>query len=141
MKALVKILLWGLVTGAIHFVIMGVLYGNPFIDKIYQKAQKDSPGVKKWESRAKYLLTQFLGTQVEIFIMTAGFYWIKTLVNVNCMCTVMQIGLIFAGIRVYPRFWNMWIQSTYPNSMLLIEGIFGTISTFIVVISLYLLPF
>lgn len=137
---LVQILLWGLVVGLIHFFIIGILYGNPIIDKIYQNAQKQEPGVKEWTSRIKYLVIQFLGTQIEVFIITAGYFWIQSFYKINGVYEIFVIGLLFAGLRVYPRFWNMWIQSTYPNVLLLIEAINGTISTYVIVITLSLLP-
>ncbi len=66
---LVSALLWGLVAGVIHFMLIGALYGNPFVDAIYQKAMKEEPGVKGWPSRPKYLLIQLAGTQVEVWIL------------------------------------------------------------------------
>lgn len=49
------------------------------------------------------------------------------------------LALLLAAVRVYPRFWNMWIQSTYPRHLLAIEVVNGTLSTFLVVGGLALL--
>jgi len=132
-------LILGLLMGLIHFVVIGILYGNPWIDGIYQKAQKTEPGVKKWASKAKYLSFQFLGTQVEVFILAVGFVWLRPLIQVEGLYGALLLGLLFSGIRVYPRFWNMWIQSTYPIQLLAIEVINGTISTLIIICGLQLL--
>lgn len=134
-----QILTLGFLIGLIHFVIIGILYGNPLIDRLYQKAQKTQPGVRKWASKAQYLFFQFLGTQVEVFILTIGFIWLRPLIQVEGFYGAFLLGILFSGIRVYPRFWNMWIQSTYPNQLLAIEFINGIISTLTIVGGLQLL--
>ncbi len=135
----VSALLWGLVAGVIHFVVTGALYGNPIVDGIYQRAMKEEPGVKDHPSRARYLITQVAGTQIEIWILAIAFLWLRPLIGVEGMAGTLLLGLLFSGIRVYPRFWNMWIQSTYPNRMLAIELVNGVISTYTIVIALHLL--
>lgn len=134
---LVNILMWGTVIGLIHFIVIGLLYGNPVVDKIYSDAQESEPGVKKWDSKPKYLITQFLGTQVEVFILTAGYFWLTSFFEDMSLTSSVLIAFLFSGIRVYPRFWNMWIQSTYPNKLLGIEFINGILSTFVIVLGLY----
>jgi hypothetical protein len=132
-------LLWGLVAGLIHFAVTGALYGNPIVDSIYQKAMKEEPGVKDWPSRARYLITQVSGTQVEIWILALAYLWLRPLIGIEGLGGTLLLGLVFSGIRVYPRFWNMWIQSTYPNRMLAIEFVNGVISTYTVVLALHFL--
>jgi len=132
-------LLWGLVAGAIHFIVTGALYGNPVVDRIYQQAMKEEPGVRDWPSRARYLVTQVSGTQVEVWILAIGYLWLRPLIGVEGPLGSVLLALLFSGIRVYPRFWNTWIQSTYPNRMLAIEAVNGVISTFTIVAVLHFL--
>ncbi len=138
MSLLLDTLVWGSIIGIIHFIIIGVLYQNPIVSKIY-KNYENHPAVKKWENQSKYILSMFLGTQVEIFILTVGYIVFKGLLDTDIISTLV-IALIFTGIRIYPRFWNMWIQSNYPNKLLRVELINGTISTFVIVFGLYILP-
>lgn len=49
------------------------------------------------------------------------------------------MGLAFSGMRVYPRLWNKWIQSTYPGRLLAIEFVNGIASTFCITLALELL--
>ena len=126
----IQIALWGAVTGLIHFVLVGALYGNPIVDKLYKEAQQNEPGVKHWPSIPKYMITQFLGTQIEVYILAATYIWLRPLVPFTGYTCALVLGAVFSGIRVYPRFWNMWIQSTYPNRLLAIEFVNGIISTF-----------
>lgn len=130
----VNILIWGLVAGVIHFVVIGLLYGNPFIDKIYKEAKKEEAGVKEWPSMKKYMPIQFCGTQIEVFILTGAYLWLRQYVPLEGISCSLGLGLVFAGIRVYPRFWNMWIQSTYPNRLLGIEFVNGVISTLLITV-------
>ena len=136
---LVQVALWGLVVGVIHFVVVGALYGNPFIDKMYKKAQDEEPGVRKWSSMAQYMPRQFLGTQVEVYILAFAYVWLRPLVPFKGYVCALVLGLLFVGIRVYPRYWNMWIQSTYPRRLLAVEFVNGTISTLVVTFGMQLL--
>ncbi len=138
---MLDVLIWGAVTGVIHVAITGGLYGNPIVDRIYAQAMKEEPGVKDWPSKPRYLVTQILGTQVEVYILAFAFAWLHPLLDMDAMTATLLLGLVFSGIRVYPRSWNMWIQSTYPNRMIGIETVVGVISTFTVVVALhFLLP-
>jgi hypothetical protein len=132
-----RILLWGAVAGIVHFVALGILYGNPFIDRMYVRASDANPAVKKWTSKPRYLLVQLMGTQIEVYILTIGYFWLRPLINVPGLDGAMLLALLFAGIRVYPRFWNMWIQSTYPGRLLGTEFVNGTIGTLVVILTLH----
>ena len=140
MNTLSTTLILGLIIGIIHFIIVGILYQNPFVAGLYKEAEdKKLPGYRIWENKKKYLLSMFLGTQVEIFIITFGYLFLKGYLPFSPFATALIIFALFTAVRVYPRFWNMWIQSTYPNKLLIVEIINGTISTFTIVTGLYLL--
>ena len=142
MNTLVTILLLGLLIGIIHFIITGTLYQNPFVARLYrEEEERKSPGLRIWHNKKKYLLNMFLGTQVEIFIMTFGYLFLRDYLPFSSLATAAIIAGIFSAIRVYPRFWNMWIQSTYPNRLLVVEIVNGIISTFVIVIGLYVLTY
>lgn len=142
MNILSTTLLLGLLIGVIHFIIIGVLYQNPFVARLYKEEEaKKSPGLRIWENKKKYILFMFLGTQIEIFILTFCYLFFKDYLPFSPLATAVIISGLFAAIRVYPRFWNMWIQSTYPNKLLAVEIINGIISTSVIVIGLYVLTF
>lgn len=141
MPMLSSVLLWGTVVGIIHFVVVGLLYGNPVVGRLYQTAMEDEPGVKRWDSQPRYLVAMFLGTQVEVYILAIAFLWLRPLVPTPGIAGALLLGAVLTGVRVYPRFWNMWIQSTYPNRLLAIEVVNGVIGTLIIVVGLQLLAF
>ncbi|OHD18479.1 MAG: hypothetical protein A2086_13365 [Spirochaetes bacterium GWD1_27_9] len=138
MDIILKTLTCGSFIGMIHFIIVGILYQNPIVAKIY-KDTSSHPGVKKWDNKLKYIISMFLGTQLEVYIISVGFIFLISILGKTITNTLI-LGFIISGIRVYPRFWNMWIQSSYPNKLLIIEFINGTIGSFVIVFGLYLLP-
>ncbi|PZS30676.1 MAG: hypothetical protein DLM58_13255 [Pseudonocardiales bacterium] len=133
------IAVWGLVSGLIHFAAIGILYGNPVVDRMYVLAADASPAVRGWPSKSRYLITQFLGTQIEVYVIAIGFAWLYQHLPADGLAAALLLGTLFAGLRVYPRFWNMWIQSTYPRRLLVTEAVNGIIGTYVIVIALYLL--
>lgn len=130
------VLLWGAVAGLVHFVFIAAAYGNPIVDRISAQAEASSPAVKQWPSKPRYFVTQFLGTQVEVYIMTLGFVWLRPLVGPPGYAGALLLGSLFAAIRVYPRFWNMWVQTTYPNRLLAVEVVNGTLGTLVIALFL-----
>jgi len=129
---LTTVLLYGAIAGVAHFAFIAFAYGNPIVDRISAKAEAESPAVKKWPSKPKYFVTQFLGTQVEVYILTIAFVWLRPLVDNPGYGGALLLGSLCAALRVYPRFWNMWVQSTYPNRLLAVEVVNGTLGTLVI---------
>jgi hypothetical protein len=129
---IVTIVLWGAVAGVVHFVVIGILYGNPLADRISAKAEAESPAVRHWPTKLKYFVTQFFGTQIEVYILTIAFVWLRPFVGMSGFGGAILFGFLLAAIRVYPRFWNMWIQTTYPRRLLVLEVVNGTIGTLVI---------
>jgi len=122
----------GALTGLVHVAATGAFYGNPWVDGLYARAMQSEAGVKSWPSKPRYLLTQILGTQVEIYIFALCWAWLRPLLGDGPESTA-WLALAFCGLRVYPRSWNMWIQSTYPNRLIATETLGGVISTAVIV--------
>jgi hypothetical protein len=129
-------LLWGAAAGIVHFVFIAIAYGNPIVDRISARAEAESPAVRQWGSKPRYFVTQFFGTQVEVYILTFGFVWLRPRVDVQGYAGALLLGGLFAAIRVYPRFWNMWVQTTYPRRLLAVEVVNGTLGTLVIALFL-----
>lgn len=127
------VLVWGLVVGVVHFIVVGVLYTNPLVGPWYKQAQQEDPAVKAWPSVPRYLLTMFCGTQIEVYIVCGLYLWLRGYVPLTGMAEVLVLGGALAAVRVYPRCWNMWIQSTYPPRLLAVELVNGVIGTLVMV--------
>ncbi|MCB9653086.1 MAG: hypothetical protein H6729_02995 [Deltaproteobacteria bacterium] len=139
MNVLSSTLLWGTVAGVIHFVVVGALYGNPFVDRLYRRATESEPGVRRWASRRRYMLAMFAGTQVEVYFLALAYFWLRPAVADASLAGTLSLGTLLAAVRVYPRFWNMWIQSTYPRRLLAVEVVNGTVGTVVIVLVLHFL--
>ncbi len=135
MSRMNTVLLWGALAGLVHFVVIAILYGNPIVDRI-DRAVGETPAMKPWPSKPRYFLTQFCGTQIEVYLLTIGFFWLRPRIGVAGYAGALLLGALFAAIRVYPRFWNMWIQTTYPNRLLAVEVVNGTIGTLVILLFL-----
>ena len=121
-----RVLLWGAAAGVAHFVVIAILYGNPWVDA-YSREANQHASVKQWPSQAAYFVRQFFGTQVEVYHMTFAFFLLRPVMPGPGYLGALEAGGLIAALRVYPRFWNMWIQTTFPNRLLLVEVINGTL--------------
>jgi hypothetical protein len=63
---------WGALAGLVHFAVIAILYANPFTDRLSKDLER-GPAVKQWPSTPRYFLTQFLGTQIAVYVLTVGF--------------------------------------------------------------------
>lgn len=124
--------IWAAVVASIvWFIIGGSLYMNPIIAKIYKKAE-GSPGLKKWPNTAKYVLLQFVGILLQCLLWAFVFVLIKPILPEAKLSAGLIFGLILMVIKIIPRAYDMWIQTTYPGKLLSIEFINGTIGSFII---------
>jgi len=123
MENAVHTLLVGFIVSIAWFIAGGILYTNPLVAKIYRKLE-DDPGMKKWDSQKKYLMYMYLiGALIPCVIFSFVYEFISPI-------GILQFGLILVGVRIIPRFIDMWMQSSYPNKVLRIEFINGTILSF-----------
>ena len=97
------------------------------------KGLEQGPAVRQWPSKPRYFLTQFFGTQVEVYLLTLGFMWLRPFVSFPGYVGALLLGMLLAATRVYPRFWNMWIQTNYPFRLLVIEVVNGTLGTLAII--------
>ncbi len=122
----------GFVTSLVWFVIGGVLYMNPLVARIYKKNEKH-PGVKKWRNVKEYLLKMYVfGDLIQCLIFALIYTFISPILPTNIVSKTIIFGLILIGIKIYPRLSDMWLQTTYPNELLLVEFINGTIGSFVI---------
>lgn len=121
----------GITASLVWFMAGGVLYMNPFVAKIYKDAQK-SPGLKKWANVPKYLSFQFYGILAQCLLWAFVFAFIKAVLPGGIILKGITFGLLLIAVKIFPRFVDMWTQSTYPDKLLVIEFVNGTIGSFII---------
>lgn len=132
---LLPILLAGFLASLIWFLIGVFLYMNPVIAKIYKKSES-SPALKKWKSTPKYVGLQYVGMLIQCLLWAFVFAFVQPVLTGDFWQQGFFFGLILVAVKIIPRLYDMWIQSTYPNKLLAIEFVNGAIGSFVVGISL-----
>lgn len=126
-----QIILSGFLASLAWFIIGGGLYLNPFVAKIYKNLEA-SPGFKKWQDNKKYLLNMyFLGNLVQCLLFALVYSFIQSIFPESLFLKTFYFGLILIAIKILPRLIDMWLQTTYPNKLLLVEVINGAIGSFV----------
>lgn len=140
LAGILNVALWGLVAGIIHFIAMSGYYLNPLTAKVYKK-EEDHPSMRHFESQPKYLIIMFFGTQIEVYILAAAYVYLRQFFpEPSSWMTMIAMGILFSLIRSFPRSFNMYMQTSYPNKLNLIEFFGGIFSTFVILVSLKILP-
>lgn len=115
----------------VWFIVGSVLYLNPFVAKIYKNAE-GSPALKRWPSIPKYIALQYAGILVQCLLWAFVFALIKSVLPGGVLMKGLVFGLILIVVKIFPRFFDMWIQSTYPNKLLAVEFVNGTIGSIVI---------
>ncbi|HQU27779.1 MAG: hypothetical protein KC643_25860 [Nitrospira sp.] len=126
-----QILLAGLVATIGWFLVGGALFGNPVVKRIYRSYEhtgilRDRGGV------AQYLGLQLAGIALQCFLWAFVFAYLNSILPESRFLAGIFFGLILIVTKIIPRFWDMWVQSTYPVQLLSIEFINGALGTFLI---------
>ncbi|MBU4298574.1 hypothetical protein KJ636_00830 [Patescibacteria group bacterium] len=121
----------GGIASVVWFIVGSILYTNPFVAKIYKSAE-GSPGLKKWQSIPKYIGLQYIGILAQCMLWAFVFALVRPVLPDEVLMKILVFGLILVVVKIFPRFFDMWIQSTYPNKLLAVEFVNGTIGSFVI---------
>ena len=114
-----------LIITTIWFIAGGILYMNPIVANIYKQFE-NHPSMKIWETQKKYLLaTYVVAGFLPILVITFAYNLIKP-------TDFLILGVLLVAIRVIPRLCDNWVQTSYPNKILLIELLNGTFLNFLI---------
>lgn len=128
---LLEIILGGFAASIAWFFVGGILYMNPFVSKMYRNAE-DSPALKKWQNIPQYLGLQYLGILIQCILWAFVYAVVQPVLPGGFLMKGIVFGLILVAIKIFPRFFDMWIQSTYPKTLLAVEFVNGTIGSFVI---------
>lgn len=128
---IVQAFLGGVAASIAWFIVGGALYMNPIVARIYKDAEK-SPALKKWQSVPKYIGLQYVGILAQCLLWALVFALVKPVLPDGVLMKGLVFGLILVAVKIFPRFYDMWIQSTYPNELLAIEFFNGTIGSLVI---------
>jgi hypothetical protein len=136
---LLQIVLGGFLASVIWFIVGGILYMNPVVAKIYKKFE-NSPGYKKWKDTKKYLINMYIfGILIQCLFFAFVYSFIKPILPDILALNTLFFGLILIAVKILPRLFDMWTQSTYPNKLLAVEFVNGTIGSFVIALILTLI--
>lgn len=135
----VEILVWGLVAGLVHTAAMAILYGTPWVARTHAARNAVSAAGSNGSSGHTSLSGQFVGSQIEVYILTIGYAWLHPLLPMPGLIGALALALFMAALRVFAPVWALWRQGTYSNGYLLVEVGAGVLGSVVVVFTLYLL--
>jgi hypothetical protein len=124
-------ILGGFVASIIWFIIGSILYLNPLTIRIYKNAEI-SPALKKWSNVPKYVCFQYIGILIQCLIWSFIFAYLKPFFPENILIQGVFFGMILVAVKIFPRLFDTWIQTTYPNKLLVVEFFNGTIGSFVI---------
>jgi hypothetical protein len=114
------------IASLIWFILAGILFFNPIIDKIYNK-QATHPSVKQLPKSPKTIGKILLA----VTIQTALWAYIYTIISPSLPGDKLEkglfFGLIIALIKIIPRDTDRILLTTYPNIRMTIEFVIGII--------------
>lgn len=132
MEISLQVVWGGFVASIVWFIVGGALYMNPVIAGIYKKYE-DLPVMKRWPDVAKYLGTMYLGgCLVQCLLAAFVFALVKSALPGGMFLQGIIFGLALIAIKIFTRFFDMWIQTTYPNKLLAIEFVNGSIGSMVI---------
>ncbi|MBI5037038.1 DUF1761 family protein [Candidatus Micrarchaeota archaeon] len=121
----------GVIASIVWFVVGGALYMNPFVAGIYKNAE-NSPALKKWKDTKQYIGLQYVGILLQCLLWAFVFALIKDALPGPALFKGLWFGAILVALKIIPRFYDMWIQTNYPNKLLAIEFVNGFIGSFVI---------
>jgi len=120
-----------IVATIIWFFIGAIVYMNPFVAKIYTHYE-DDPTVKNRKNLKTFLINTFVFSIFIQSILFAFVYaYIQPILPGTLYLNTLYFGIILILLKILPRFFDMWVQSKYPTTLLFIEIINGAIGSFV----------
>lgn len=134
------ILIFGSGAALIHFLLVGLLYMNPLVSRMYLAAEKTNPAIRIWPDKKHYMLLMFFGSLIETWILSLGYLILRdAFIRPSAWETAVICAVILAMIRVYPRAFDKWIQTRYPLRLIAVEAVNGFLGSVFIILGMRLL--
>jgi hypothetical protein len=125
-------LIGGIIATVVWFFIGAVVYMNPFVAKIYKKYE-DDPSVKNRKDVKTFIINTFVfSILIQCFLFAFVYIFIQSILPGDLLTNTLYFGIILIAVKIVPRFFDMWVQSKYPTTLLSIELINGAIGSFVI---------
>jgi len=137
---LVDVLLYGSGAAVIHFLLIGILYSNPLVSRMYLAEENKNRALRVWKNKKHYMLLMFTGSLIEAWLLSLGYLLLRSAFpRSGSLITAVVCSLVLGFIRIYPRAFDKWIQTTYPVRLIVVESVNGMIGSFVIILSMRLL--
>ena len=125
-------LIGGVAATIVWFIVGAVVYMNPFVAKIYKKYEND-PSVKNRKDVKAFIINTFVfNILIQCFIFAFVYLYIQAILPGTLILNTLYFGVILIVIKIIPRLFDMYVQSKYPTTLLIIELINGAIGSFVI---------
>jgi hypothetical protein len=122
----------GVAATIVWFIVGAVVYMNPFVAKVYKKYE-DNPSVKNRKDVKTFIINTFLfSVLIQCFIFSFVYLYIQPILPGTLFLNTIYFGIILVVVKIVPRFFDMYVQSKYPVTLLIIEIINGAIGSFVI---------
>jgi hypothetical protein len=122
----------GVAATVVWFIVGAVVYMNPVVARIYKNYEAD-PSVKNRKDVKSFIINTFVfSVLIQCFIFAFVYLYIKPILPGTLLLNTIYFGGILVALKIIPRFFDMWVQSKYPMTLLNIELINGTIGSFVI---------
>ncbi|MBU0536313.1 MAG: hypothetical protein KKE20_05070 [Nanoarchaeota archaeon] len=130
-----NVVIGAIIASIAWFIVAGILYMNPYSEKIFNKEAKKSPAVKKWTAKNRNMMIAemyFLGVLIPSIIFAFVYYLIQPALPGTLAANALLFGLLLMGIKTIPRFADMKMMTEYPKKLLTMDFIVGSVNCFVV---------
>ncbi|MDG6218456.1 MAG: DUF1761 domain-containing protein [Candidatus Thermoplasmatota archaeon] len=116
----------------VWFIVGAIVYMNPFVAKIYTKYE-DDPSVKNRKDVKTFILNTLLfSILIQCFIFSFVYLYLQPILPGSLLYNTAYFGVILVAVKIIPRLFDMYVQSQYPKTLLIIEVINGSIGSFVI---------
>lgn len=129
---IVQLIIGGSAATLVWFIIGAIVYMNPFVAKIYEHYE-DDPSVKNRKDVKTFIINTFLySVLIQCFLFAFIYLFIQPVLPGTVLMNTIYFGMILVIVKTIPRFFDMYVQSKYPTTLLFIELINGSIGSFVI---------
>lgn len=129
-QCFMEVLKTALIVSVPVFLLTVILYGNPWVNRLYQKSMKIGT-IKTWKSQGKFLVMNYFF----ILIETLLFAWVFSIITIHpatdWIAGGVYFGVFLCLIRIIPRSLDTFAMVHYPLRLLIAELINGCIISFL----------
>lgn len=125
-------LIGGFAATIVWFIIGAAVYMNPFVTKIYKKYE-ETPSVKNRKNIKTFIINTFVfNILIQCLLFAFVYQYMKPILPATLLLNTLLFGLILVVVKIIPRFFDMWVQSSYPTQLLIVEIVNGAIGSFVI---------